>query len=469
MHHYYGKILLELGETTLPFPKLKDLKSQLVCYNNDRYDPAQEARKSSFKLTYTNSLELGSIPTTEGFPIHGNLQAFRLHDTYSGDLTLFTDSTQEISIPQLQLFRPQSLIPTKIKASLGQTLWLYGEVDATADECLDLANKCANALVAGTDLNPIFQHQDNLFGSLLFEFQAVNLHHPEDLSQQYQLLISLNHQQAPTIEGVSQGYNWLLNLLCCYHKIRFIDSQVNQRYRDARAIYQQLDQRINHLSQLMVTDQGQLPLEDLKSELTKLPKSTINYNQCLGDLQAHYTALTTNTTNYETCLKKLTDLGDIPQSWQQFLEKSRDRDRAQLQTHLNYLTPTAAVFQQAIDTIRGTMEIEQAQSDRARAVAAQNRQQRLELFLTFVSTGLAVSGVSAKVANESAKTLLSQLFLYYFSFNPLPESPQYFWLSFAAIAFHITLGILVAIPFGVLVWLLQKNILCKIIQFIKQN
>ncbi|NES21269.1 MAG: hypothetical protein F6K41_20640 [Symploca sp. SIO3E6] len=172
--------LAELGKTTLPFPKLKDLKSQLVCYNNDRYDPAQEARKSSFKLTYTNSLDLGSIPTTEGFSIHGNLQAFRLHDTYSGDLTLFTDPTQEIGIPQLQLFGAQSLIPTKIQASLGQTLWLYGEVDATADECLEVANKCANALVAGTDLYPIFQYQDYLFGSLLLEFQVINPSHPED-------------------------------------------------------------------------------------------------------------------------------------------------------------------------------------------------------------------------------------------------------------------------------------------------
>ncbi len=456
--------LAQLGENTLPFHQLKDLRSHLICYNNNTYDSTQEVSKPSFKLTHTDSLELGSIPTTAGFPIHGNLQAFRLHDTYAADLTLSPDATQAIDIPQLQLFQPQSLLPTTIQASLGQTIWLYGEVDATIDECLELANKCAIALLAGTNLNPIFQHQDNLFGSLLFEFQVINPSHPEDLAQQYHLLIALNHQQAPTIELATQGYNWLLDLFCCYHKIRFIESQASQRYRDARLIYSQLDQYINDLSQLIATNERQLRLENLKSELTKLPKYTINYNQCLGDLQAHYTALTTNTTNYEICLKNLENLGNIPQSWQEFLQQTRDRDRSQIQTHLNYLTPTQATFQQAIDAIRGTVAIEQAQSDRAREDALQNRQQRLEVFITFVSTGLAVSGVSSQVANEPAKTIIS-----HFSPNPQPKSPYFLFSSFSAIAFHIILGIIVAIPFGALVWGLQRNLINKIIWFAKKN
>jgi len=461
--------LAQLGENTLPFHKLKDLRSHLICYNNNTYDPAQEARKPSFKLTHTDSLELGSIPTTEGFQIHANLQAFRLHDTYAAELTLSPDATQEISIPQLQLFQPQSLLPSTIQASLGQTIWLYGEVDGTTDECLELAKKCANALVAGTDLNPIFQNQDNLFGSLLFEFQVINPSHPEDLTQQYHLLIWLNHQQSPTIELTAQGYNLLLNLFCYYHKIRFINAQASQRYRDARLIYSQLDKHIDDLSQLIATNERKLRLDKLQSELTKLPKYTINYNQCLGDLQAHHTALTTNTTNYEICLKKLANLGNIPQFWQDFLQQSRDRDRSQIQTHLNYLAPKQTTFQQAIDAIRGTVAIEQAQSDRASEAAAQNRQQRLELFITFVSTGLAVSGVSAQVANKPAKTIISEIFPWDCSNNSQPESPQCLLPSFSAIAFHIILGIMVAIPFGAFVWILQTNLIRKIIAFVSHK
>ncbi|NES00418.1 MAG: hypothetical protein F6J86_42650, partial [Symploca sp. SIO1B1] len=427
---------------------LKELRSHLVCYNNNIYDPAQEARKSPYKLTYTDSLDLGSIPTKEGFQIHGNLQAFRLHDTYAADLTLYPDTNQEINIPQLQLFQPQSLLPTTIEASLGQTIWLYGEVDGTIDKCRELANKCAIALLTDTGFNPIFQYQDNFFGSLLFAFEAVNPQDSQDIQPPYQLLITLNYQQAQTIEQATQGYAWLIDLLCCYHKIRFIKSQASQRYRDARHLYSQLDQDIDKLSVLIATDHDYLRLENLKSELTKLPKSTINYNQCLGDLQTHHTALTTNTTNYDTCLSNLAIFGNIPKSWQDFLQQSRDRDLAQIQTDLNYLTPTQATFQQAVNAIRGTVEIEQIQSDRAREEAIQNRQQRLEVFITFVSTGLAVSGVSSQVADESAKTILC----------PSPsESPSFLCSSFTAIAFHIILGIIVAIPFAALVWRLQNK------------
>ncbi|HAZ49572.1 MAG TPA: hypothetical protein DDW76_31800 [Cyanobacteria bacterium UBA11369] len=40
----------------------------------------------------TSSIDLGSISTTEGFKIQGNLQPFRLHDTYAVDLTLSPES-----------------------------------------------------------------------------------------------------------------------------------------------------------------------------------------------------------------------------------------------------------------------------------------------------------------------------------------------------------------------------------------
>ncbi len=69
-------------------------------------------------------LDLGNIPTTEGFKISETLQPFLLNDTYAVDLTLFPESAnQEIDIPQLQYFCPNSLLPSQIQASLGQTLF----------------------------------------------------------------------------------------------------------------------------------------------------------------------------------------------------------------------------------------------------------------------------------------------------------------------------------------------------------
>ncbi len=433
------------------------MRSHLVCYTNNTYDATQEQNKQTFKLTHRDDIDLGSSSTPEGFQIHANLQAFRLHDTYAADLTFYLDDTQDINISQLQFFQPKSLIPTVIKANLGQTLWLYGEVDETEDECEELAKKCAIALLAGTPLNPVLENQGKFFDSLLFEFQAIHPNSPQDSTQNSHIVICLNYnyRQSPTIELASKGYNWLLELLCCYHKIRFLNFQVSQRYREARKIYSQLEKQINHSSELMVSNDCKTRLENLKSDLTKLPKDTLNYNQCLSDIQAHQTALTTNIKNYEICLNKLAEMAENPEFWQNFLKKSRDRDLLQIQTHLNYLSPKQAIFQQVIDTIRGTVEIEQAEIDRHNENAAQNRQNRLEIFLTVVSTGLAVSGISSQVIdNESTITILSKISLC--PSNPQPQLSQYPLCSFSLIGFHLFLGILLAIPVAGLVWLLQN-------------
>ena len=116
-----------------------------------------------YGLTDFGRVDLGSIATTEGFKINANIQPFLLNDTYAADLTLFPESPNiSIDIPQLQLFQPGSLMPDKIQASLGQTLWIYGEVDAN-ENCQELANQCAVALFAGTNLNPILVSQSEIF------------------------------------------------------------------------------------------------------------------------------------------------------------------------------------------------------------------------------------------------------------------------------------------------------------------
>lgn len=461
--------LVQLGNNTFPFHGLKDLRSHLICYTNNTYDSTPERRQKTFKLTNCDDIDLGSVSTAEGFQIHANLQAFRLHDTYAVDLTIYPDETQDIDIPQLQLFQPQYLLPTTIQASLGQTLWLYGEViDGTPDECLEIAKKCAVALLAGTAFNPVLENQGNLFGSLLFEFQASHFNPPDNFTQNPHLFICLNYRQSATIDLASQGYDWLLEFLCCYHKINFVYSQATQRYREARHLYSQLEKNMDELSGWMENREREIRLKKLKEKLKKLSKYTLRYTQCLGDLQAHYTALATNTTNYEICLKKLENLGEIPPCWQDFIHQSRDRDLVQIQTHLDYLSPTSAAFQEAIEIIRGTVDIEQAELDRASEDAAQNRQQRLELVLTFISTGLAVSGLSSQVANEPAKTLVKKVLPSYFSAESQLEFPQDFFFSSALIIFHLLLGIFAAIPIGVLFWSLQANVVRKIFKFFQK-
>lgn len=357
--------LVKVGESSLPFVGLKDLRSKLICYQNGKYEPKREIGRIPERLIDAQDLDLGSLPTTEGFKINANLQPFLLNDTYAVDLTLVPESPNiSIDIPQLQHFKPSSLLPSNIQASLGQTLLIYGEVDPTVN-CDTLAKKLAIALVAGTNLNPVRTQQGELFGSLLFEYQALDPNKQDNPAKQCHILIVINNSQAATATLAGEAYDWLLNLLCSYHKILYIYQLARQRYRDARTIYNDLENKIQKFNSLISKNQTQL--SGLKSLMGEIPQKNFDYTRCLQDLQTHHTAITTNITNYRICLKniKTIDSGNSPQSWQDFVNKDCKKWQEQIQTDINYLTPGQELFGQFVDTIRGIVETEQSESDRS--------------------------------------------------------------------------------------------------------
>ncbi len=357
--------LVKVGEGSLSFVGLKDLRSKLICYQNGKYESKREIGRISEWLIDTQDLDLGSLPTTEGFKINANLQPFLLNDTYAVDLTLVPESPNIfIDIPQLQHFKPSSLLPSNIQASLGQTLSIYGEVEPTED-CDTLAEKLAIALVAGTNLNPVRTQQGELFGSLLFEYQALDPDEPDNPAKQCHILIVINNSHAATGTLAAEAYDWLLNLLCSYHKILYIYQLARQRYRDARTIYSDLENKIQEFNSLI--SENQTRLSGLKSLMGEIPKKSFDYTRCLQDLQTHHTAITTNITNYTICLEKIKtiDSGNSPQSWQDFIKKDCKKWQEQIQTDINYLTPGQELFGQFVDTIRGIVETEQTERDRS--------------------------------------------------------------------------------------------------------
>ncbi|MDZ8078209.1 MAG: hypothetical protein RMX35_03720 [Nostoc sp. DcaGUA01] len=357
--------LVKVGETSLTFVGLKDLRSKLISYQNNIYDPKREQGRKTEWLTDAGILDLGSLPTTEGFKINANLQPFLLNDTYAVDLTLFAESPNiSIDISQLQHFKPTSLLPSNVQASLGQTLWIYGEVDPS-ENCDVLAKKLAIALVAGTNLNPVRTEQGELFGSLLFEYQALDPDEPNNPAKQCHILILINNSQAATGTLAESAYNWLLNLLCSYHKILYIYQLARQRYREARTIYSELENKIQKFNSLV--SENHIQLSGLKSLMGKIPKKSFDYARCLQDLQTHHTAIITNINNYKICLEKIQNInnGNSPQFWQDFINKDCKKWQEQIQTDINYLIPGQELFVQLVDTIRGIVETEQTESDRS--------------------------------------------------------------------------------------------------------
>ncbi|MDJ0674864.1 MAG: hypothetical protein QNJ36_05720 [Calothrix sp. MO_167.B42] len=357
--------LAKLGESSLPFPDLKDLRAKLICYQNGTYYPQGEQGRQTDWLTHSaDAVDLGNISTTAGFQINASLQPFLLNDTYAVDFTLAPEpDTIPIAIPQLQYFQPASLLPSKIQASLGQTLWVYGKVDGNQNY-KELAKQCAVALVAGTSFNPTLIREGELFGSLLFEYQARDANESNNPAKHCHILIVINHNQSPTITSAEKAYDWLLRLLCSYHKILYIYQLARQRYREAREIYSDLEKKIQQFDELISVDKTQL--SELKSLMAKIPQKSLNYARCLQDLQTHQAAIITNITNYKTCLDNMKKIGgSSPQVWQDFVNKDCQKWQEQIQTDISYLAPGQELFGQFVGTIRGIIETQQAQSDRS--------------------------------------------------------------------------------------------------------
>ena len=389
--------LVKVGEKSLPFIGLKDLRSQLVCYDKGVYNPKLEEGRQTEWLTHSRQpLDLGSLPTTEGFTINANLQPFLLNDTYAVDFTLFPESPN-ISLSQLQHFQPHCLLPNNIQVSLGQTLWIYGEVD-TSEDCDQLAKNFATALVAGTNLNPVLMKQGELFGSLLFEYQALDTNDLDNFTKQCHILIVINKNQSPTVALAETAYDWLLRLFLSYHKIIYIYQLARQRYREARVIYSNLETKIQEFNRLISTTQPQL--SDLKGLMEKIPQTSFDYTRCLQDLQTHHTAITTNITNYRTCLDNIQTIGsgNSPQLWQDFLNKECKKWQEQIQTDINYLTPGKELFGQLLDTLRGIVETQQAESDQKKEEADKIRNENLQTAIAILGFGLGAAQIGVGTA-----------------------------------------------------------------------
>ena len=408
--------LTQLGNNVLKFPLLKNLPAKLNCYQQGKYHPQRQlGRQGYYWLTDSGSLDLGSLPSAGGFKIQGNLQPFRLNDTYIADLTLSPDSPHtEIEVSQLQYFNSQGcLLPSSIQASLGQTLWLYAEVEKNDQECKALATACAIALLEKTPLDPVLVHQGKLFGSLIFEYEATDPEEPQNPTKQCHILVSLNNNNAPTPQLAKQAYEDLLNLLCSWHKINYVYYQSRISYQDARQQYSELENQGQNLTQLPEDLQERLTL--LKQSLTEVSTKFFKYESQLRDLQAHRTAIETNVSNYQRCLSQLPNQSDDDLGfWEDFLTIDCDKFQKQIQTDLNYLNPGRELFQQLIATIRGIVEIEQAQSDRALAKAlrekeegAEEREKRIGRLIALVGTGLTVTGISSQSPGKPVESLIA--------------------------------------------------------------
>jgi hypothetical protein len=370
--------LSKLGENSaLSFPELKNLKSTLICYRpaedkSYQYAPQPELELAQEWLTYSQfPLPFSPISTQAGFKLTGNLQPFRLHDTYCADLTLYPEEAEaEINVEHLNCFSFQSL--ETITADLGKIFWITGELNAPDDECHQQIEKYVNALFPGK-IAPNLIEQGTLFKSLFYIYEIAPQSSPDSTQT---IFISINNHQANSAELAEKAYYWLRDFLWSRQKILYAYQQARTCYKNARTLYSTLEANLKHSYPILQHPQNRLT--ECDRLLSELPTQLLNYSCALRDLQAHYTTLKTNYQNLTLCLKKVLQPGDQVDTWQDFQQRLCPRYLRQIKTYLDYLIPGQVLFTDLTNTIRATAAVEQAKFESQRQEAERKQQESKE-------------------------------------------------------------------------------------------
>ncbi len=410
-------------------PSLEFSKQDFKTYNDKIGVPPEHYNPSSdyLELLKERSLKFTAIPDKCKGELKGTIYPVQIHDTYAVDITL-RYLAQNINIQQLSYLNYQGcLLPSQINASLGQTLLLFVQpVDENSSDFKSFANNCLNAILSTAQerLSVPMLGEGKFLGSPIFEYES-NQDNLTNLTKNIHILIWLNCGRTTDLEEKGDYYQPLINLLICRHKILYAYSQARWCNQQARSIYKNLEANVKTFSPSSNTKDK---LSFFKERLREIPQTAFEYANYIRDIQIHCTTIETNKTNYEYWLGKLHDIRlkdcDDLEVWRQFIKHTQDKFIAQIKTDLNYLTPGQQLFEQMVATIRGIVEIEQAEQDRS-------LEDTIQIVGVGLGAGAIVSGVVTQDINKPFTIFLNK---------PLhPIVTSLFW-SFVATLFFGSLA-----------------------------
>jgi hypothetical protein len=354
------------------------------------------------------------IPASATSPgLTGGVYPMLIHDSYIVDLTqCFPQSKFIVAELGRQLNHHGCLLPKQIKASIGQTLILFGKpINWSDDEVKfqEVAKSCAEALVqdaATIDRPELYRSGHGRFlGGSIFEFES---EHP-DPTQRYHIIVWLdNHAQTAELEARGDYYYPMLQLLLSRSKIQWSAHQADLAYSEAGKLYEEFD-KLSSLLEDRLKDNTAERLDNLENWLLEMLQKTLQYTSRIWDIQNQSTTIKINTENFDDRLNQMVALkiDDDLAFLAEFSNRQCQKHQKQITYDLEYLIMGRSLFDRGIDTIRGLVEIEGQRQQKVNDEAEKERDRSTTILVAMVGSGLAVSGISASVKPTAAKDALS--------------------------------------------------------------
>ena len=375
--------------------------------------------------------------------IEGIVQPIQIQDSYALFLNIGcpeNEATKNIDVSFIEKLNPENvLLIDGDDYFVGQTLLVTGLLtdDTPHDDTTlkTLADNCRDALFHGNS-SPIFYRSGKLFGSQIFEYDLIN-----DIANYRHLLVWLfEDKQADKSFNACQQE--ILDLL-------FYRNKIIKYFQYSRQIYPELDREYRIIEKNMEIWQAQFSrgtvltsaqLQEFQEQLKQLFRKAVTYTRLLRKLEDYDNTIALNLNNYTDLLSKICDILGIDKEelsiLNNFSRKTTPYIRSQIAGDLGYFRHGTGLIEQAIASIRGIVEIEQARSE----LAQKNRDDRLESTIQAIGVGLAAGGIAASSGTDKLFETLRQ--------NHVP-APLILWHPFV---FSFVLSCAIALGSAAIVW-----------------
>lgn len=343
------------------------------------------------------------LPFGEG--IDGYYYALQLSDSY-GLQVEYSGSSNREGKPDYQpkplriLSQQKAFINARIQhqtGKLGQTWLLWCQLSSDSCQAEEMARLCYKEIAPHGNWGRDQQGEGKIGGGRVYEFWR-SPKKWEDLGEEsHHYLIWVfpaTRSQAEIGNIVGKAYPHLMRLCYYRHKILWAYGQSRQLKRRLKDEFKSVEEAIQTVSKIQVYDsiileKGQL--KELQKSLTGSMKSFSAYEIGLNQLQAQGRTIEVNWSNYS---KRVEKLGAIDSNTDiEFMlklgETAKERYLERIETDYANLSPGLTLLENLITTIKGSIEIHQAASDRA-----------LNSTLQYASAGLAASGIMATIVSK---------------------------------------------------------------------
>ncbi|MFB2936222.1 hypothetical protein ACE1B6_13295 [Aerosakkonemataceae cyanobacterium BLCC-F154] len=303
----------------------------------------------------------------------------KISDSYALLINIFRPEDpgfDTVNLNEIPLFNPNKCLTlADDKNFIGQTFFITAYLSIAKPDKPEKLRSHAEKLLKQLlgDTYPDFYEADEFLDGYILEFSR-----PRSLQTRVLVLFYFSNT---TSEQLRKIYFDLPELFLYYHKITHV-------FQMSRQYYQKLDDLI----QSQITSKSQLPdsldLELLKTNLKELLKTAPQYTLQFRTLENAGNTISIHRQNYQRTWQRLQgEVNNDLAVFDRFLQRESQIFELQIQADLNYSKPGAQLLDQAIASIRGLVEIEQAERDRT-----------LQNTIQSVGFGIGVAGVVASSA-----------------------------------------------------------------------